>query len=47
MVRTFTMGLNRGLEYILNKIGLTGWIKRRWRDLLQVRSVEKKHRVGR
>ena len=35
MLRTFTTGLNRGLEYILNKTGLTGWTKRRWRNLLQ------------
>lgn len=47
MVRTFTIGLNRGLEYIFNKTGLAGWIKRRWRDLLQVRSAEKASRVRR
>ncbi len=35
MVRTFTLGLKISLEYILNKTGLVGWIKRRWRNLLQ------------
>ncbi len=47
MVRTSTMGLNTSLEHIVNRLGLTGWIKRRWRDLLRIRNVEKKHRVGR
>jgi len=35
MLRTSTMGLNASLEYILNKTGLVGWVKRRWRNLLQ------------
>ena len=35
IVRTLTTGLNRGLEYTLNKTGLTDWTKRRWRNLLQ------------
>lgn len=47
ILRTSVMGLNASLEYILNKMGLADWIKRRWRDLLQVRSVKKKHRIGR
>lgn len=47
MVRTSVMVLNTGLEYILNKTDLAGWIKRRWRDLLQVRSAGKTRRVGR
>jgi hypothetical protein len=42
IVQTFTIGLNKSLEYILHKTGLVGWIKRRWRDLLQVRSVDKR-----
>lgn len=36
MVRTFTIGLNRSLEYILNRTGSVGWVKRQWRNLLQV-----------
>jgi len=39
MVRTSTMGLNVGLEYILKKTGLVGWIKRCWRNLLQIRNT--------
>lgn len=35
MLRTSVMGLNTGLEYIVNKTGFSGWIKRRWRNLLQ------------
>ena len=35
MLRTSVMGLNACLEYILNRAGSAGWIKRRWRNLLQ------------
>lgn len=35
MLQTAMMGLNLGLEYILNKTGFVGWIKRRWRNRLQ------------
>ena len=45
MVRTFTLGLNRKLEYILNNTGLFGWIKRRWRNSLQV-TKDNKHKTG-
>lgn len=41
MLRTSTIGLNTSLKYLMSKTGWTGWIKRRWRDLLQVRSAEK------
>jgi hypothetical protein len=41
MLLTLTSGLNIGLEYILKKMGLIGWIKRRWRNLLQKRSFER------
>jgi len=37
IVRTFTLGLNRGLECVLNRTGALGWVKRRWRNLLQAR----------
>ena len=35
MLRTCVTVLNLGLEYTVNKTGLTGWTKRRWRNLLQ------------
>lgn len=35
ILQSSVMGLNAALEYILNKIGFVGWIKRRWRNLLQ------------
>lgn len=41
MLRTSTMGLNASLEYILNKTGLTDWIKRHWRNLLQNKETPK------
>ncbi len=45
MLRTFVMGLNAGLEYILDKTGLVGWIKRHWRNSLQV-VKDNKHKTG-
>ncbi len=30
-----TTGLSLGIQYFLDKTGLTGWIKRRWRNVLQ------------
>lgn len=35
MLRTSVMGLNTGLEYILNRTGFAGWVKRHWRNLLR------------
>ena len=40
MLRTSATGLNRSLKYILNRTDLTGWVKRRWRNLLQRRASE-------
>lgn len=34
-LQTFTMALNLSLEYLSDKVGAVGWIKRRWRDLLE------------
>ena len=45
MLRTSVMGLNTGLEYILNRTGSAGWVKRRWRNLLQV-AKDNKHKTG-
>lgn len=40
ILRTLILGLNSALEYILNKAGFVGWVKRRWRNLLQAKSSE-------
>lgn len=40
MLQTAMMGLNLGLEYILNKTGYVSWVKRHWRNLLQTRRPE-------
>jgi hypothetical protein len=42
MVRTFMMSIDASMKYLLSKTGLAGWVKRRWRDLLQVKSVDRK-----
>ncbi len=47
ILRTSATGLNIGLEYIVNKTGFAGWIKRRWRNLLQAKSVESRLSEGR
>lgn len=47
MLRTSATGLNTGLEYLLNKTAFAGWIKRRWRNLLQAKSVESRLSEGR
>ncbi len=40
ILQSSMMGLSLVLECILNKIGLTGWVKRRWRNLLQKRNTK-------
>jgi len=40
ILQSSLMGLSLVLECILNKIGLTGWLKRRWRNLLQKRNTK-------
>jgi hypothetical protein len=35
ILRTLILGLNSAFEYVLNKTGSVGWIKRRWRNRLQ------------
>ncbi|MDD5327560.1 MAG: GNAT family N-acetyltransferase [Phycisphaerae bacterium] len=35
MLQSLLTGLFSGLGYVVNKIALTGWVKRRWRNLLQ------------
>jgi len=47
MLRSSMMGLSRGMAYVLDGTGLTGWTKRRWRNLLQAKNSAKKLRVGR
>jgi len=47
MLRTCIEALNAGLGYIVNKIGTLGWIKRRWRNLLQAKNPSSKGGVGR
>ena len=47
MLRSSTMRVNSGLEYVVNKIGAVNWIKRKWRSLLRPKSSAKKLRVGR
>jgi len=42
-LQTIMLALNSGLKYIVNRAGMLNWIKRCWRDLLQVRSVDKRH----
>jgi len=39
--------LNAGLQYVVQKIGSVGWIKRRWRHLLQAKNPDSKYGVGR
>lgn len=33
-LKSSTAGLSLGIQYVLDRTGLTGWIKRRWRNLL-------------
>lgn len=39
MLRSSTMRVNSGLEYVVSKIGAVGWIKRKWRTLLRPKSA--------
>jgi hypothetical protein len=39
---TFVSGLNSGLGYVLNRMALTGRIKKGWCNLLQVKISKKK-----
>ena len=39
MLRSTTMCVNSGLEYVVNKIGAGDWIKRKWRSLLRPKSA--------
>ena len=47
LLRTATIGLNVGLKYVANKTAVLGRVKRRWRNLLQARSVESRPSEGR
>jgi hypothetical protein len=47
MVRTFTMSIDASMKYILNKTGLVGWVKRRWRNLLQQSTQQANNQSGR
>jgi hypothetical protein len=47
MLRSSTMCVNSGLEYVVSKIGAVGWIKRHWRDSLQAKNPAGRCRVGR
>jgi len=38
MLRSSTMCVNAGLGYVVSKIGVVDWIKRKWRSLLQPKS---------
>ena len=40
ILQSSMMGLSLVLECILDKIGSTGWVKRRWRNLLQKRNTK-------
>jgi hypothetical protein len=39
MLRSSITGLSRGIAYALDRTGLTGWTKRRWRNLLQAKKL--------
>jgi len=39
--------LNTGLQYVVQKMGSVGWIKRQWRNLLQAKNPDSKYGVGR
>lgn len=42
VLRSSVRNLNAGLQYIMEKIGFVGWIKRQWRNFLQPkRSIKK------
>jgi len=47
ILRSSMSSLNAGLHYIVQKIGSVGWIKRKWRNLLQAKNPGSKCRVGR
>jgi hypothetical protein len=47
MLRSSMAGLSSGIRYVLNGTGLTGWIKRQWRNSLQARNSGSKCRAGR
>jgi hypothetical protein len=46
-LRNSVSSLNAGLQYIVQKIGSVGWIKRQWRHLLQAKNPDSKCGVGR
>jgi hypothetical protein len=47
MLRSSMAGLSSGIRYVLDGTGLTGWIKRQWRNSLQARNSGSKCRAGR
>jgi hypothetical protein len=47
VLRSSVMMLNAALQYVVHKIGFEGWIKRRWRNLLQAKNPGSKGEVGR
>jgi hypothetical protein len=42
MVQSFVTGVSLGLGYILDRVGLVGWIKRNWRKTLQGKKYKSK-----
>ncbi len=46
-LRSSVRSLNTALQYVVQKIGSVGWIKRRWRHLLQAKNPDSKYGVGR
>jgi len=46
ILRSFVGSLNAGLQYVVQKIGSVGWIKRQWRNSLQAKNPSGKCGVG-
>lgn len=42
MLQSSMLGLSLGIEYVLNKTGITSWIKRHWRNCLQAKNPKSK-----
>jgi hypothetical protein len=47
ILRSSVRSLNVGLQYVVQKIGSVGWIKRQWRHLLQAKNPGSKCGMGR
>jgi CelD/BcsL family acetyltransferase involved in cellulose biosynthesis len=46
LLRSFVGSFNAGLQYVVQKIGSVGWIKRQWRNSLQAKNPSSKCGVG-